>query len=987
MANDPWAAFRTSPATAPAMPRQPAYGEDPIIAPADPYKRAGEQRAQVDQSLQIQGNARSAAADARAADAAARSKLEWDATHNPDGTPKVNANDPKVTEFQAKSAGFLGRLIEAEKMFSAVPEDSRDARTMTGQAMHDWTPGLENSLPVWLGGNSADRQLSDQAARNFIAASLRQESGAAIGPSEYENQYRIFFPRPGDTPEVIKQKAEARRQAIEGFKIAAGPLAQKAEGTTQQPDSPPAVGGAPSAMPPSGPGNGAPDPGDLPPTPWDTVNIKNEQNSAGFGATDKSQPIPAGMQADVNDWFAKNTDGFDVNSYVAMRHLIDQKYGFPNDPGKDAEYRANGQEIKQYLDQGGKTIDTTVHGATVPMSIGEIIKNSALDNPVGAGATKYVDTLTGGRADELAGAMSALGGGDYTQTRDKANADKQLLAQKYPLSSLAGTLAGGLNVYKAGSAIATRVAPNALNALAKVPGAVQIGGGAAMGMYDGSGQNNDNRLAGGMEGAVWGGAAGGVFSSAGGLVNKLRGGAPGEVLPEVIAAGERQNIPIRQPDARPDLRGKYGAAESTANGGPAIRAARAADAAAIERKVASLGGNGTSGNRNEIGDIVKRTLNRQADRTKSAANVRYQRAEQLSGDPKIEPTMAIKKLAEEITSLQSTGAASNKAEIDYLTKLGEDLSTPGGKRISEVRNLRTQIRGQIKAAGLDYTQAEARAIGVLKAASADIEASLADNPRALKLYKDADKIWADRSKFRQEITKALTGQSSREASSYDTAIKLEGMMKRDPERFMTFMREMNDSELADLRATAAQSLGRNGKEGFSLPIFVKNLSAKDGMNPRTVKALFGDDGVKALADLRVIAAAKDEAASMTNYSRTANSVGGKLEGVRRAIWASLGFAGGGAPGAIGTDMARSFMSKWGEERAARMLLNPDFTKFLRNMPSTSNPKAIDAYFNRLGKIGTIAANDNAAFTNAIKEVFGAGAKSPGSVAASDQKQN
>jgi hypothetical protein len=118
-------------------------------------------------------------------------------------------------------------MLDAESAYNAVPPDARDARTLPGQILHDWMPDQENSLPTWLGGNSPDRQLSDQAQRNFIGATLRQESGAAINQGEYDNQYRIFYPRPGDTAEVLRQKADARKQAIGGFRIAAGPLANQ----------------------------------------------------------------------------------------------------------------------------------------------------------------------------------------------------------------------------------------------------------------------------------------------------------------------------------------------------------------------------------------------------------------------------------------------------------------------------------------------------------------------------------------------------------------------------------------------------------------------------------------------------------------------------------------------------------------------------------------------------------------------------------------
>jgi hypothetical protein len=135
----------------------------------------------------------------------------------------------KPTEYQSKSAGFLGRMMQAERDFGAVPEGDRGGRSLSRQALHNIAPGLENTLL-----NSADRQKADQAIENFIAASLRQESGAAISAGEFDRQYKIFFPAPGDSPEVIRQKAEARRQAIEGFRVSAGPLADAIAGKAEQ---------------------------------------------------------------------------------------------------------------------------------------------------------------------------------------------------------------------------------------------------------------------------------------------------------------------------------------------------------------------------------------------------------------------------------------------------------------------------------------------------------------------------------------------------------------------------------------------------------------------------------------------------------------------------------------------------------------------------------------------------------------------------------
>lgn len=227
----------------PAQPAPRPQSPPPFIpGTPNPTKQAAEARAQQDQALQIE-------AGRRAAEAADRARKEWNAKYNPDGTLRPGQGDAKPTEFQSKSASFLGRLLQAEQLYGQVEPGSRDARTAFGQVFHDTFPSLDATL------NSSQRVTADNAARNFIAASLRQESGAAIGKEEYDNQYRIFFPMPGDTPDQIEQKRLARLQAIEGFKISAGPLAQQAIDSVQKSSVSPIGQDANRQAPPPIPGD------------------------------------------------------------------------------------------------------------------------------------------------------------------------------------------------------------------------------------------------------------------------------------------------------------------------------------------------------------------------------------------------------------------------------------------------------------------------------------------------------------------------------------------------------------------------------------------------------------------------------------------------------------------------------------------------------------------------------------------------------------
>lgn len=84
----------------------------------------------------------------------------------------------------------------------------------------DKREGIKALLPSVLQGSAMRQQ--DQAERNFVNAILRRESGAAISPSEFENAAQQYFPRAGDTGEVLAQKSQNREQAIEGMRAASG---------------------------------------------------------------------------------------------------------------------------------------------------------------------------------------------------------------------------------------------------------------------------------------------------------------------------------------------------------------------------------------------------------------------------------------------------------------------------------------------------------------------------------------------------------------------------------------------------------------------------------------------------------------------------------------------------------------------------------------------------------------------------------------------
>ena len=124
----------------------------------------------------------------------------------------ADAATGKKTEVQAKSEKFANKMELADKNVA-------DIQTQGGSV-------VGRGLDMVPGGNflqSKEYQKYRQAQDNFITALLRDESGAAIGTQEFKRYERELFPQPGDGPEVIAQKSQARRVAIEAMKKSAGP--------------------------------------------------------------------------------------------------------------------------------------------------------------------------------------------------------------------------------------------------------------------------------------------------------------------------------------------------------------------------------------------------------------------------------------------------------------------------------------------------------------------------------------------------------------------------------------------------------------------------------------------------------------------------------------------------------------------------------------------------------------------------------------------
>lgn len=126
--------------------------------------------------------------------------------------PKGSAAGKPPTADQSKAAMFGKRVEQAIGEMGRIAKNGYDRSSIAA--------GIGSHFPNVL--RSSDAQQQAQAERNFVNAVLRRESGAAISPSEFASAEEQYFPKSGDSEEVLKQKERNRLQVLEGLRAESG---------------------------------------------------------------------------------------------------------------------------------------------------------------------------------------------------------------------------------------------------------------------------------------------------------------------------------------------------------------------------------------------------------------------------------------------------------------------------------------------------------------------------------------------------------------------------------------------------------------------------------------------------------------------------------------------------------------------------------------------------------------------------------------------
>ena len=123
----------------------------------------------------------------------------------------------KLTEQQSKDLGFSAR----------IPDELMNELDKVDSALASYPDKLLDQDPTGLARGAfqnPDFQIAQTLSQQFLTPLIRKDTGAAIQAWETQLYTEMYFPRPGDTQEVIERKRDARRLAVEGLRKGLPPL-------------------------------------------------------------------------------------------------------------------------------------------------------------------------------------------------------------------------------------------------------------------------------------------------------------------------------------------------------------------------------------------------------------------------------------------------------------------------------------------------------------------------------------------------------------------------------------------------------------------------------------------------------------------------------------------------------------------------------------------------------------------------------------------
>jgi hypothetical protein len=149
----------------------------------------------------------------------------------PGAGTKFTEAQSKDNVYSTKARGALPTLEKYEEKLTSLGNRALDA---------DPTGIVRGGL------QSSDYQVAQAAGDEFLMAILRKETGAAITQGEHILYGKMYLPQPGDGPEAIAYKRQARQRAVSAIEAGMTPAQMVAQERALQASG----GNAPAAPPP-----------------------------------------------------------------------------------------------------------------------------------------------------------------------------------------------------------------------------------------------------------------------------------------------------------------------------------------------------------------------------------------------------------------------------------------------------------------------------------------------------------------------------------------------------------------------------------------------------------------------------------------------------------------------------------------------------------------------------------------------------------------
>jgi hypothetical protein len=132
----------------------------------------------------------------------------------------VRVNTDGSIEFvQGAAARPFTEQQSKDVVYATRAKGALDTLDPVADYLASLSPRLLEYVPLGQGRRFQDPmfQVANQAGLEFLAAILRKDTGAAITAQEIDIYGKTYLPQPGDSPELLAQKQQARRRALDAL--------------------------------------------------------------------------------------------------------------------------------------------------------------------------------------------------------------------------------------------------------------------------------------------------------------------------------------------------------------------------------------------------------------------------------------------------------------------------------------------------------------------------------------------------------------------------------------------------------------------------------------------------------------------------------------------------------------------------------------------------------------------------------------------------